>query len=588
MSLNTLETAYVNGQVIDASHINELTLSLLGQFVGRDANGVPTPNQSLGTLAIPWGNVYANGLILNGLAVDTSQITSLPNRVVSGQTRNLSSMPDFIRANGAALEFDILGATTELILSINNTAVSISSDLNKTGVISAPSTNNTADINDTDIVNDLYAGETDYSIKEILIDAVGSEITSRIGQIVAFRTPTGEIFQGLLKSGTRITDVYRGFYFDSSGNPIERGNLSNNDTITLMNIGWVFVEDNGSTVDVSYRTPSISYNAPSSPLTGDYWFDITNQVWKRYSGTTFEIINRILVGQVVSDDTNTIASRSIDFSNQYRQLNNIETTIDTSEIALSHRLSSRCSIYGTELQIDLNKLSWNITTDLETGLIESSDTVYFLYLSDEGQEIISDQRPYERKDLKGFYHPYHSYRCVATIYNDASSDFYLIDSLKYLDVKPHKEVNIRDEKSTGTAGGTATGGIWNTRDLNTVAKKELNDFAGVSSNQVELIEGVYSFYAEGATFGSSITTSFLRVQNITKAITEIFGPNAYLQTANLMSNATLSGTIVVSGFAKYELQHRIGNTVATNGFGLALGLAGRPEIYATIKIVKIG
>lgn len=422
MSLNTLETAYANGQVIDASHINELTLSLLGQFVGRDANGVPTPSQSLGTLAIPWGNLYATGIILNGFALDTSAITSLPNRVVSGKSRSLSSMPDYLRANGAALEFDILGASVDLVLAINNVATSISSDLNKTGIVAAPSTNNTALINDTDMVNDLYAGESDANIRDIIIDTVGSEIVSKVGQIVAFETPTGEIFQGLLKTSTLITNVFRGYYLDSSGNPIARGNLSNNDSITLLNIGWVFIEDNGTTIDVSTLTPAISYNAPNSPATGQYWFDITNQVWKRYSGTSFEIINRILIGQVVSDDTNTSASRSWDFSLPYHNDNNIDVEINTSEIVKSKSQSTRCNVYGTEILIDITKLIWNITTDLESPQLEASNTRYYLYLSDEGQEIISNIKPYVRYDLKGKYHPHHSWRCVGFFDNNASSD----------------------------------------------------------------------------------------------------------------------------------------------------------------------
>lgn len=422
MSLNTLETAYVNGDVIDASHINELTLALLGQFVGRDSNGVPTPLQSLGTLAIPWANIYATGIILNGLALDVSQVTAKPNRVVSGQTRSLSSMPDFLRANGAALEFDILGATIDLVLSINNTAVSISSDINKTGIVAAPSTNNTCLVNDTDMTNDLYAGEYHAQIPEIVIDTVGTEISSRVGQIAAFQTATGEIFQALIKDATTLTEVFRGYYFDDSGDPLARGNLSNNDTLTLLNIGWVFVEDNGTTVDVSYTTPSYTYEAPSSPSTGDYWFDTSNQVWKRYSGVSWDIINRILIGQVVSDDTNTIASRSLDFFNSFSELNNIDVEVDTTEVIKTRMIENKVNVYGTEIVTNLNGHTWNITTDLESPQTEASDTYYYLYLSDENQEIMSSTKPYIRKDLKGYYHPHHSWRCVGVTRNNSSND----------------------------------------------------------------------------------------------------------------------------------------------------------------------
>lgn len=418
MSTNTLAT-YANGEIIDASHPNEITLALKGEFVGRNSNGIPTPGQSLGTLALPWGNVYAQGLILNGLAVDTSQITSLPNRIVSGATRPFSTLGDFIRANGAALEFTILGQATDLVLSINNTATSVNSDLVQSGITPAPSSNNTCDVNDTTIVNDQYAGEDGT---EITIDSVGTEISSRVGQVAAFRTPAGEIFQALIKSPTKLTNAFRGYYFDNTGTPIQRDNLSNNDTLTLLNIGWVFIEDNGTTIDVSYRTPSISHESPDSPQTGDYWFDISNQVWKRYSGVSFDVINRILIGQIVSDNTNTIASRSYDFSNQYREQNNISVEVFSSEIAQSKSRDVRCNVYGTEVVIDISKVSWNITTDLETGLTESPDTDYFLYLSDEGETVISDKKPYDRLDLKGFYHPYESWRCVGVIFNNSSQD----------------------------------------------------------------------------------------------------------------------------------------------------------------------
>lgn len=428
MTTNTLETSYANGEIIDASHVNELTLALLGAFVGRDSSGVPSPNQSLGTLALPWGNIYATGIILGGLALDTSQITSLPNRVVSGKTRPLSSAPDFLRANGAALEFDILGASTDLVLSINNTAVTINSDLNKTGLTAAPAANNTCQINDTTIVNDKYAGEIDYvygteKSNVLTIDTVGTEITALIGQVAAFKTPTGEIIKAFVKSATTLTNVVRGHYFDASGNPLKRGNLSNNDVLTLMKIAWVFVEDNGTTVDVTYRTPTVAYSAPTSPQTADYWFDISNQVWKRYSGTSWDIINRILVGEVLSDATNTIASRSIDFYNPYENKNNLDLEILSTEKVQTVGNRNRISVYGTEVIVDDTYIEWNITTDLETGLIEAISTFYYLYLSDKGQPIISDERPQYRGDLKGYYHPYDSHRAVGIIYNDGSSDF---------------------------------------------------------------------------------------------------------------------------------------------------------------------
>ena len=157
MGTNTLETAYSNGQIIDASHINELTASLLNAFVGRNSSGVPEVGKSLGTAAIPWGAIHGNSLILNGQVVDTGQITSLANRIVSGKTRTLSDQPDFLKPDGTAATLTVEGASTALTLSINTVATSVSTDIVKTGLTLAPSTNNTCQVNDASMSNDLYA-----------------------------------------------------------------------------------------------------------------------------------------------------------------------------------------------------------------------------------------------------------------------------------------------------------------------------------------------------------------------------------------------------------------------------------------------
>jgi hypothetical protein len=585
MGTNTLETAYANGQIIDASHINELTASLLGAVIGRDNSGVPELGKSLGTGAIPWGNLYANGIILNGFAVDTSQITSLPNRVVSGQTRALSSLSDFLRAKGSALEFDILGATTDLVLSINNTAVSISSNLNKTGVVAAPSINNTANINDSTIVNSLYAGESDSENPVITINAVGSEVSSKVGEIVAFKTPTGEIFQGLLKTATSITNVFRGYYLDSSGNAIKRGVLSHNDTITLMSIGWVFVEDNGTTVDVATLTPVIAYNAPSSPITGQYWFDITNQVWKRYSGTSFDIINRILIGQVISDGTNTIASRSYDFSNSFEEFNNLETEIDTAEIIKTVDEAAKCSVYGTEVQINLSKLSWNITTDLESPLVEASSTDYYLYLSDQGQEIISDQKPHQRKDLKGFYHPHHSWRCVGVCFNDSSSNLVLVSHVPYNSEVHEQEIIIFDEKTTNADGGTFTAGAWQTRDLNTVKGDSI---ALVDTNQVRLLAGACDQIISSSAPAYKVDSHKSKLRDITKSVDIAIGKvtSSDSSVGGDTTNSTIEHTMKVDVSKSIELQHYAQATRTTTGFGFNDAGDGEVEIYSVLKLIR--
>jgi hypothetical protein len=412
-----------SGQTITADFFNDIHGALNNDLVGRNSSGIATAGQSLGTNAIPWGNLYATGLILDGDAVDVSQITSVANRVVSGATRTLSSYPDFLRADGSALEFDVLGATTDLSLSINGTAVTVNTDITVSSVTAAPSSNNTCLVNDLNIVNGYYYGEDGGSIT---IDNVGSEISSRVGEFAAFESTNGEYLFAYIKSSTELTNVYRGFYFDDSGDPVERADLSNNDTLTILSTGWVFVENNGTTVDVSYTTPAIQYSAPSSPSTGDYWFDIPNQTWKRYSGSGWDIINRTYIGQVIANTTAVVGTRCQDFSKNFKGTNNVELEIFSTEIVRSKNAYSRISIYGADLAVDNTLLNWNITTDLASGLTEASSTVYYLYLSDEGERVIDTVKPHYRYDLQGDYHPYESWRLIGMAYNDGSSDITLV------------------------------------------------------------------------------------------------------------------------------------------------------------------
>ena len=417
MGLNTLETSYSNGQIIDASNINELTAASLNQVVGRNSSGVPESGKSLGTAAIPWGPMHAASLILNGQVVDPSTITTVQNRIVSGKTRSDSILPMFLKAHGTAATMTVEGATTELTLSINGSAVSVSTDIVKTGLTLAPSANNTCLVNDTTMVSDKYAGE-DGSV--ITIDTLGSEVTAKVGQMVAFKINT-EIFWGYLKSSTEITNVFRGFFFDSAQAPIVREGLSDNDTLTILNMAWCFIEDNGTTVDFSYTTPVYQYEAPAA-TTGAYWFDIPNQTWKRYSGTEWEIVGRILIGMAVLDDSYCIATRSADFTLNYSDYNSITLEILTSERVQSKDRQSLASVYANDITQYLNPLDWDISTDLETGLSQSAGTLYYLYLTEKGQRVISDERPHCRADLKGKYHPFHSWRNVGSCFNDSSSN----------------------------------------------------------------------------------------------------------------------------------------------------------------------
>lgn len=358
------------------------------------------------------------------LAVDVADIQQT-NTVVSGATRTNSTQPDFIRANSAALEFDILATTTPLIVNINNAEVTVSSNINVTSVPIPPTSNNTCTVNDSSLSGGLkskYQGEYDTVLT---IGNVGTQITDRVGQWATFETPTGEILYGYIKSSTEITDVRRGYFFDDSGDPIARGVLNDNDTLTLLSTSWIFIEDDGTTATFTNKSPIYSFEEPTglSVESNDYWFDLNNNVWKRNNGSSWVTIDRTLIGVASNDSTGVIGTRSENFTKVRSNKNTLDVEVLSNTQVRTKKGKNFVSVNGNFLAFDLSQITWDITDHLDTGLTEASDTVYYLYLTEKGEPVISDELPYDLTDtLKGYYHPYEAWRCVGSFLNDGSSN----------------------------------------------------------------------------------------------------------------------------------------------------------------------
>jgi hypothetical protein len=442
-------TTVAAGLVIKATDFLTVIASLQGAFVGRNTSGVPSAGQSLGTALYPWGPIRGNSLIIGGSLVDVSGLTAEPNRIISGKTRTTSGQPAFLDPDGTAATVTILATATSLELNIDGTAVSVTADVSVTGLTTAPSTNNTCAINDSRFIDQAeskYFGESDSIYPTITIDTVGSEISSLVGQMIALKTGTSEIMFGTLKSATEFTDVKRGFFFDDSNDPIVRETIADNDTLTLMKTGWIFLENDGTTDDVSYLTPVVSYDSPGSPATGQYWYDLTNKTWKRYSGSEFVVSNKMLLGIAIIDSTNCIAARSFDFYNDFKDDNTIDLEIFSDEIIKSSGVENIVNVYGSEIIYRNSKLNFDNSSasDFETGSVAAS-TRYYLYLTTDGQEKISTERPYDRTgDLRGKYHPYNNWRHVGRAETDSTSDWVNVLS-DYYDIRAKKEVRFNSK-----------------------------------------------------------------------------------------------------------------------------------------------
>ena len=424
MGTTNISAVKSSGDVQDESWYNDFRSALIGAVVGRNpSTGVVASGQDIGSAVTPWGALYATSLVIGGSTVDLGSLTGAANAILSGQIVSTSIRPDFLRAAGSAATVTVEGATTSLVLNIDGTSTTIAADLAETSLTVAPSSNNTALVNDTALTgqeSSKWQGE-DGSI--ITIDAVGTEISNRVGQYAVFKTST-EYLLAYIESATELSNVYRGYFLNSSGAPIERVALTNNDTLTIMSCGWVFVEDDSLTVDVTYTSPIYSVTEPSSPATGDYWFDLVAGKWKRYGGSAFAEVNRIPIGIAVVDETNCIASRSFDLNKVFNSDNPVATKYISTTVISAVEFDFDISVYGTSVNTRHTEIEWDIATDLESGVSEGASTTYFAYITETGKPVLSDKKPYDlRGSLKGWYHPYNSWRAIGYIFNDGSSDF---------------------------------------------------------------------------------------------------------------------------------------------------------------------
>ena len=146
-------------------------------------------------------------------------------------------------------------------------------------------------------------------------------------------------------------------------------------------------------------------------------------------------------------------------------------------------------------------------------------------------------------------------------------------------------LHVRDEKASGTQGGTATAGTQHVRDLNTVKTNEITG-ASLSSNQITLPAGTYFVSARAPAFMVNNHKIFL--YNTTDTSNALIGSSNYSDTTYQSScDSTLLGRFTISAQKVFELKHDVDQTRSSNGLGVGVGLAGAVEVYAEVLIWKV-
>lgn len=147
------------------------------------------------------------------------------------------------------------------------------------------------------------------------------------------------------------------------------------------------------------------------------------------------------------------------------------------------------------------------------------------------------------------------------------------------------DVILEDQKTSGTDGGSATTGSWQTRTLNT-AVRNLGSLATLSSNQFTLPAGTYHVFALAP--ARRVDRHQARLQNITDAVTVAVGTGDYSGNAVSPPNtaSVISAVFTIAASKTFELQHNVESTKTTDGYGIGVG-RGVTEVYSRVEITKV-
>lgn len=382
------------------------------------------------TIAEMKGETYWYTTADTNLASVQSQLGSAAanrNRVISGVSKATSDQSLFLVPSGSGNgdSFTLSATATDLIYSVNGTEYTLASDVVQANTQTAPTTNNTATINNPGLSSQSWTKYYGSFGGAVEIDSIGAEFTTRNQTRHTFRVGT-EYFRAMIDtSRSQLRNLERGIFFDESGDGIPAVTLADNDTITLMTTNYVFLSTTG-TLSITTNEPIYSSEEPAAPSNGDYWLDLTTQTWKVYDGASYSQADATYIGMVITDENDdTVAARSADFSHTVNSTNTVRLDRyynSTSQLQLQE--DAKISVYGNSYEFRslslFDSLSWT-SSDLETGTI-TANTLYFYYLTEDGIPKISITPPVDMTITRGgLYHPYETWRAVGQAFWTSSS-----------------------------------------------------------------------------------------------------------------------------------------------------------------------
>lgn len=147
---------------------------------------------------------------------------------------------------------------------------------------------------------------------------------------------------------------------------------------------------------------------------------------------------------------------------------------------------------------------------------------------------------------------------------------------------------VRDEKSSGTNGGSSATGAWQTRDVNTLTNVGGTNVTLPGSNQITLQAGRWSLDVTCPAYRTCGTK--LRLNNISDATIDSLGISSFandIPTADQI-NANMHAVLNLGAAKTFEIQQWTDTAQSSDGLGRATGIIGTAEVYASALITKLG
>lgn len=145
------------------------------------------------------------------------------------------------------------------------------------------------------------------------------------------------------------------------------------------------------------------------------------------------------------------------------------------------------------------------------------------------------------------------------------------------------DVILSDRKASGTAGGSASAGVWQTRGL---ATKDFDPFnlCTLGTNQFQLTDGHWQ--AWGWALGNSVNTHQARIFDVSASSNMVIGGSAYSPATGGMPTLSMIGGYFLSISSHWlELQHKCAAALSTFAFGIPCGNDG--ECYAQLFLKRV-